>query len=159
MSQDSFYDVLDSIDICMLMTFTANETPHARPMAIAGREGSTVWFVTGRDTPKMDEVTSERTAVITAQDSQRWLAATGKASTSDDRARIEQLWSAPMRAWFPEGTQDSDVVALRIDLEDGEYWDVSGGKMLRVGLGVAKSVATGTEIDDENQGDHGRVDL
>lgn len=159
MSQDTFYDVLDSIDTCMLLTFTANETPHARPMAIAQREGSTVWFVTGRDSSKMDEVASERTAVITAQDSQRWLAATGKASTSDDQTKIQQLWSEPMKAWFPEGTQDSDLIALRIDLEDGEYWDVSGGKMLRFGLGVAKSMVTGTRIDEQEEGDHARVDL
>lgn len=159
MSQDTFYDVLDSIDTCMLLTFTANETPHARPMAIAQREGSTVWFVTGRDSSKMDEVASERTAVITAQDSQRWLAATGKASTSDDQTKIQQLWSEPMKPWFPEGTQDSDLIALRIDLEDGEYWDVSGGKMLRFGLGVAKSMVTGTRIDEQEEGDHARVDL
>lgn len=159
MSQDTFYDVLDSIDTCMLMTFTGDETPHARPMAIAQRDGSTVWFVTGRDTPKIDELSSGRTAVITAQDSKRWLAATGTASTSDDQQRIEHLWSEPMKAWFPEGTQDSDLVALRVDLDDGEYWDVSGGRMLRFGLGVANSVATGSEIDEDEQGDHGRVDL
>ena len=159
MSQDTFYDVLDSIDTCMLMTFTGNETPHARPMAIAQREGSTLWFVTGRDTPKIDELATGSTAAITAQDSQRWLAATGTATTSDDQTRIEQLWSGPMKAWFPEGTSDSDLIALRVDLEDGEYWDVSGGKMLRFGLGVAKSVVTGTEIDEDKQGDHGRVTL
>lgn len=158
-SQDTFYDVLDSIDTCMLMTFTGDETPHARPMAIAQRDGSTVWFVTGRDTPKIDELSSGRTAVITAQDSKRWLAATGTASTSDDQQRIEHLWSEPMKAWFPEGTQDSDLVALRVDLDDGEYWDLAGGRMLRFGLGVANSVATGSEIDEDEQGDHGRVDL
>jgi hypothetical protein len=64
-----------------------------------------------------------------------------------------------MAAWFPDGPDDSDLVAISVDLSDGEYWDVSGGKLVRFGIGVAKSMATGTEIDSDEEGDHGRVGL
>lgn len=159
MTQADFYDVLDEFNDCMLLTFTGDGTPHARPMGIARRDGSTLWFISGRDSAKIDELTGNRAAVITAQDSRRWLAATGTASTSDDQTKIDQLWSPPMAAWFPDGPDDSDLVAISVDLSDGEYWDVSGGKLVRFGIGVAKSMATGTEIDSDEEGDHGRVGL
>lgn len=159
MTEADFYSVLDEFNNCMLLTFTDDGTPHARPMGIARREGSTLWFVSARDSAKTDELTSNRTAVITAQDERRWLAATGTASTDDSQTRVDQLWSAPMTAWFPDGPQDSDLVALSVDLSDGEYWDVSGGKLVRFGFGVAKSMATGTQIDADEEGDHARVDL
>lgn len=159
MTQADFYDVLDEFNTCMMLTFTADGTPHARPMAIARRDGSTLWFVSGRDSAKIDELTGDHTTVITAQDSRRWLAATGTATTSHNQTKIEQLWSAPMKAWFPDGPQDSDLVAISVDLSDGEYWDVSGGKLVRFGYGVAKSMVTGTGIDTDEEGDHARVDL
>lgn len=156
MSHDDFYEVLDSFDTCMLLTFTSDGSPHARPMALAGREGSAVWFISGRDSVKVDEVDGDRNTVVTVQDSRRWAAATGTATVVDDRARIEQLWSTPMQAWFPDGPEDTDVVAIRVELTDGEYWDVSGGRLLRFAAGIARSVVTGDSIDDDEEGDHGR---
>lgn len=159
MGTADFYEVLDHFDSCMLLTFTADGTPHARPMAMAERTGSKVWFVSDRDSAKVDQVVAEGTAVLTVQDSRRWAAATGTATIVDDRARLEQLWSTPMKAWFPDGPQDSDLVAISVDLSDGEYWDVSGGKLARFAVGVAKSVITDEEIDADKEGDHGRERL
>jgi len=156
MSQDDFYEVLDAFDTCMLLTFTARGTPHARPMAVARRDGSAVWFVSGRDSGKVDEVDADATAVVTVQGSRRWAAATGTATVVDDRARVDELWSKPMQAWFPDGPDDSDVVAIRVDLADGEYWDISGGKLARFAVGLARSLVTGDEIDGDEEGDHGR---
>jgi general stress protein 26 len=159
MNESDFYDVLDEFDSCMLLTFTPDGRPVARPMAIARRDGSALWFVAERGSRKVDEVRSEHTVAITVQDSRRWAAATGTASVTADRSTIEQLWSAPMKAWFPAGPTDLDLVALRVDLEDGEYWDVSGGKLVRFAVGLARSVATGARIDADEEGDHDRVDL
>ena len=159
MTQSDFYDVLDEFDACMLLTFTADGRPHARPMTIARRDGSSLWFLGERDSAKVDEVVAQGTAVITVQDSRRWAAATGTATVVDDRSTIEPLWSAPMKAWFPAGTADRNLVAVRVDLDDGEYWDVSGGKLVRFAAGMARSVATDTRIDPDEEGDHGRTRL
>lgn len=154
-----FYEVIDHFDNCMLLTFAADGTPHARPMAIAGRDDSVVWFVSNRDSATIDELVADTTAVITAQGSQRWAAATGTATVVYDRDRIEQLWSTPMQAWFPDGPSDPDLVAVKVDLHDGEYWDVSGGKLVRFAAGLVSSVVTDTEIDDDKAGDQGRERL
>lgn len=159
MSESDFYDVLDTFDNCMLLTFTDDGTPHARPMAVAGREGSALYFVTARATPKVEEATANDIAVITAQDSRRWVTATGATSLVDDAGRIERFWSKTMDAWFPEGPQTPGLVMLRVDLADGEYWDVSGGQLARFAWGVARSIATGERIDESEEGEHGRERL
>lgn len=159
MTQSDFFDVLDAFDTCMLLTFTENGTPHARPMTMAQREGSAVWFVADRPSAKVDEISSDRTAVITVQGDRRWAAATGTAQVVDDRGKLDELWSAPMKAWFPDGPQDPNLVALRVDLYDGEYWDVAGGKLARFGFGMAKSIVTGRKIDSDQEGEHSREQL
>lgn len=159
MSESDFYDVLDTFDNCMLLTFTDDGTPHARPMAVAGREASAVYFVTGRETPKVDEAMGAGTAVITAQDSRRWVTATGTTSLVTDTARIEGVWSKTMEAWFPEGPQTPGLVLLQVDLHDGEWWDVSGGQLARFAWGVARSLASGERIDEDQEGEHGRERL
>jgi len=159
MTKSDFYEVLDAFNDCMLLTFTENGTPHARPMALAQRDGSAVWFVADRASAKVDEITTDRTAVVTVQGDRRWAAATGTAAVVDDPGKLHELWSTPMRVWFPDGPEDSDLVAIRVDLEDGEYWDVSGGKLARFGFGAAKSMVTGQQIDNDKEGDTGRVPL
>jgi hypothetical protein len=66
-TQSDFYDVLDEFDACMLLTFTADGRPHARPMTIARRDGSSLWFLGERDSAKVDEVVAQGTAVITSR--------------------------------------------------------------------------------------------
>jgi general stress protein 26 len=159
MSESDFHDVLDTFDTCMLLTFTDDGTPHARPMAIAGREDSAVYFVTGRDTPKVEESMANDTAVLTAQDSRRWATATGTTAIVDDPERLEHLWSKAMEAWFPDGPQTPGLVLLRVDLRDAEWWDVSGGRLASFAWGVARSLATGERIDEDREGERGRTRL
>ncbi|MBW3604635.1 MAG: pyridoxamine 5'-phosphate oxidase family protein [Actinobacteria bacterium] len=159
MGAAEFYEIIDHFDNCMLLTFTANGTPHARPMAIADRDGSVLWFISDRDSATIDEVVADDSAVVTVQSPQRWAAATGTATVVYDRDRIDDLWSTPMKAWFPDGPADPKLVAVKADLHDGEYWDISGGRLVKFAAGFAKSVVTDTEIDADEEGDHGRESL
>lgn len=159
MTQQDFYEILDRFETCMFTTAAEDGTMRSRPMAIAQRDGDVLWFVTGRDSGKVDEVSADATVQIIAQSDRRWLSATGTTRTVDDDTTLDEIWSPVMNAWFPDGPTDSEVTALRVDLVDGEYWDVSGGKLASFAWGVASSLATGEAIDADNEGDYGRVDL
>jgi general stress protein 26 len=61
--------------------------------------------------------------------------ARGITTIVDDAAKAEELWSAPMKAWF-EGPDDPNLVLLRVDVDTAEFWnDPAGGlvSILRVG--------------------------
>ena len=102
----ALYEVLDDFDTAMLTTFTADGTPHGRPMHVAQRDGDTLWFVTGVASGKVREIASGDPAVLTFQSSDTWVAATGEVEISHDRSKVDELWSPVMKAWFPEGPED-----------------------------------------------------
>ncbi len=157
MSTDRFHAILDDARSVMLTTLQSDDSLHARPMSPAGRDGATVWFLTSRDSGKAGEIRSEGSASITVQGDRTWLAADGRARLVDDQTKIDELWAEPMRAWFPDGPDSPDVVAVAVDLTEGEYWDVSGGSILSYVAGMAKALITGDQIDEDSAGDHAHV--
>ncbi|CAN5864575.1 hypothetical protein BH24ACT15_BH24ACT15_02140 [soil metagenome] len=158
-NEERFYEILDDFDTCILTTFKADGMPNGRPMNMAGREGDVLWFVADMDSRKVEEVISGDPAIVTCQSSTEWIAATGEVTLNRDRAKIDDLWSEPMRAWFPDGPDAPGIVALRVDLFSGEYWSVSGGDLVSFAFGVAKSMITRERIDPDKEGDHGEVRL
>ncbi|WP_370324981.1 pyridoxamine 5'-phosphate oxidase family protein [Euzebya sp.] len=157
--RDQFLEVLDEFDTCIMTTFTRDGTPHGRPMHVAERDGDTLRFVTAVDAAKVKEVAAGDPVVLTFQSSTRWVAATGSARVHQDRGAVADLWSEPMRAWFPDGPDDPQLCVMDVDLESGEWWDVSGTDLASFAFGVAKSVVTRQPIDTDREGDHGEVRL
>lgn len=155
--KDKFYEVLDSFDNGMLTTFTADGTPHGRPMHVAERDGDTLWFLTGVDSAKVREAATAHPAVLTFQAPNKWLAATGEAVTSHDRAKVQQLWSEPMKAWFPGGPEDPGVAALKVELSSGEFWAMDAGDLASYAFGVVRSMVTGKPVDPDAAGEHADV--
>jgi hypothetical protein len=79
----------------------------------------------------------------------------GLATLSVDRQKIEELWSADVEPWFPEGIQDSQLALLRVDIDKWEYWDARSGVMVFCEGALTEPAA---EFVQE-VGDHLRVDL
>ena len=157
--QERLLAAIDDFDSCIMTTFTADGTPHGRPMHIAERDGATLWFVTGKDSAKVAEMRAGDPVVLTFQSSTTWVAATGEATVSGDRGRARQLWSAPMRAWFPDGPDDPALVAVAVRIRSAEYWAVSGTNLVTFAYGMAKSILTRQPIDADKEGEHGDVRL
>ena len=74
-----------------------------------------------------------------------------------DRAKIEELWSAACKPWFPEGKDDPSLALLRVDVDDAEFWDSNSSRMVRM-LAMAASVVSGKPIGmGENRTVHNPV--
>lgn len=157
--RDTLFEVIDGFDACILTTFTADGTPHGRPMHVARRDDQTLWFVTGSDTAKAEETARDSTVILTFQSSNKWVAATGRARVDASDGRVADLWSEPMRAWFPDGPEDPTAVAMAVELESAEYWSMSTGDMATFAWGVARSIITRQPITTEHEGEHGDVRL
>lgn len=153
------HDVIDEFDTCIMTTFTPDGQPHGRPMHIARRDGRTLWFVTGTGSAKAHEIAVDDAVVLTMQAGTSWVAATGTARTDASAGRVADLWTETMRAWFPEGPEDSSAMALAVQLESAEFWTMSGTDVVSFAVGVAKSILTRTAIDSDDEGEHGDVRL
>ncbi|MDB4985449.1 MAG: ral stress protein 26 [Myxococcaceae bacterium] len=160
-AQQNFLELLKKFDTAMLVTQTgAGGAPHARPMAVADTsEDGSVWFITGADSPKIDEIRADHEVVAAFSEGRRYLSVSGRAEISRDRARIAQVWKESFEVWF-HGKDDPNIVLLRLDPSEAEYWDNSGSQGIKYALKFAAAYVSGEKLrgtDDVNT--HGKVQL
>ncbi|HJL18185.1 MAG TPA: pyridoxamine 5'-phosphate oxidase family protein [Sandaracinaceae bacterium LLY-WYZ-13_1] len=155
-----FREILSDFDHAMLVTLDPDGAPRARPMAIADEESDgDLWFVTGVESGKVDELESDVRCGVTMQGKGEFLSITGVAQLVRDRTKIEALFREPMKAWFPKGVDDPRLALLRFRAERAEYWDSSGLDGVKYAFEAAKAVAKGERVEKTDRSQHAEVDL
>jgi general stress protein 26 len=141
---DRIWKAAKSIRPAMLVTRNGAQLV-SRPMAaIVRADDGVIWFLTDRDSGKLDDIARDPQVSVSFCDSSNQIAFTGVASVHDDRAIIKDLWSTAAQAWYPKGPSDPLVLALRIDPSQAELWDGPGAIVALVKMAAA--VATGSSV-------------
>jgi general stress protein 26 len=143
-------DLVEGIDIAMLTTQAHDGRLLGRPMAAleVDADGS-FWFFTSERSAKVHQLDRVNLA-FTDEDDATYVSISGQAAIVNDRARIDELWTAAAKPWFPQGKDDPDLVLLRVDTDIAEYWDANSSKMIRL-LAMAASALSGKPV---GLGDH-----
>lgn len=150
-------ELTEGIDICMLTTIDGGQL-RSRPMSTQQFEfDGDLWFFTSDRTHKIDEIKNDNRvcAGYSKPEDNRYLSISGRAEVVKDRAKIEELWSPVLKAWFPEGIDDPSLCLLKIPVEHAEYWDAPSSRIVQL-FEMAKAVATGREAD---YGENEKIDL
>ncbi|MDB5049331.1 MAG: ral stress protein [Fibrobacteres bacterium] len=125
---------IQDIKFTMLTTENEEGVLHSRPMATLNtlEEGS-LWFFTGKSTHKCREIGRHPRVnlAFVAGGKDTFVSIAGEAQLVEDASKAEELWNPMMQAWFPEGLDDPELILLRVDVEEAEYWDVASRKMTR----------------------------
>lgn len=152
-------ELVDEFGVAMLVTRASGGQLRARPMALAeAPPDGTLWFATGRNTGKVDELAQDDRVVVTMQSTTKFVSLSGTAATVEDREKISRLWKAEWKVWFPGGKDDPDLVLLRVDVRSGEYWDNSGTGGLKYLIEAGRALVTGTRPDvGDDPKVHGKV--
>lgn len=161
-AQKKLIETLRRFDTVMVTTTASNGSMHARPMAVAEVDDTgEMWFVTARDSAKLDELAADARAVITGQHGGRYCSLSGRIDVIHDRERVRAMWKEAWRVWFPEGKDDEAIVVLRLRPEIGEYWDNRGGAGVRYLFEAARALLDGRSVDDDVAGPehHAKVSL
>jgi general stress protein 26 len=141
-------DLTEGIDFCMLTTNDAGVL-RSRPMSTQDTEfDGDIWFFTSEDTHKIEEIEKDnRVAVAYSKPGDNtFISISGRASISKDRAKMKELWSPLLKAWFPEGLDDPKLCLLKVEAEQAEYWEGSSSTLVQL-FGMVKAIATGQEAD------------
>lgn len=158
--REKVLDLLTSAQVAMLVTYDGGRLA-ARPMQIARVDpDARIWFLTGLDTHKTDEVQAVSQVLVTTQDARTAsLAVWGEASLVRDRGAIRSLWSEPYRTWFPGGVDDPQIVALSVAPVEAEFWDNRGTNKLKYVFQAASAYVQGhrPHVDEGDQ--HGRTPM
>lgn len=148
--------LIKDIPIAMMTTTDAAGMLHSRPMATQHVDfDGELWFFTSSQSHKVEELRRNNRVNISYQaiDHQRYVSVSGTASVVVNRSKFRQLWSPAYRAWFPKGIDDPELILLRIDVEQAEYWDTPSLAVVRL-VGFLKAVTTGTRYEG---GEHGTL--
>jgi general stress protein 26 len=121
---------------------------HMRPLATLGDLsvfGGTLWFLTDNRSAKVMEIEREPSVSLAFQNDaeSNYLQLDGTANIVNDRAKIRELFSPLMMAWFPDGADDPNITLVRFDATGGAFWENPGGKLQQL-ASFAKAVVTKT---------------
>ena len=160
-AEQKFFELLGQFDNAVLVTHDQQSgSLHGRPMHIAEtNEDGSIWFITQADSPKISELQKDTHLLAVAQKDRQWLSISGRAELHRDRARIHKVWKETYRAWF-DGKDDPNILLIRLNPTEAEYWDNSGISGLKFALKFAAAYVTGREMN--GPGDvriHGKVSL
>lgn len=150
-------ELTEGIDFCMLTTMDGGHL-RSRPMSTQEFEfDGDLWFFTSDNTHKIEEIEKDPRVNVaySKPDENTYLSVSGRAETLKDKAKIDELWSPVLKAWFPEGKDDPHLCLLKIRVEQAEYWDAPSSKIVQL-FGMVKAIATGSEAD---YGENKKIDL
>ena len=158
-NHDDVWNRIKGIRFAMLTTSDDDGGLTARPMTTVQKQfDGTLWFFTSRTSPPAMAVTADPVVGVQYVDtgSDVYVSLSGDASLETDRVRMQGLWSPMVKAWFPQGLDDPDLVLLRVDVHKAEYWDVKESKPVQL-FKMARAAITGNPPLD--LGEHRTVTL
>lgn len=145
-------DKIKDIRICMLVTSDQDGVLRSRPMATQKFDNSHVfdgklYFFTKEHSPKSESIEQDQDVNLAYAnpDSNTYVSVTGSARISKDKAKMKELYTPAIKAWFPEGLEDPEIALIEVDVESAQYWDSPNGKLVQL-VGFAKAILTGKEM-------------
>jgi general stress protein 26 len=125
-------EMIKDVNIAMLTTIAPDGTLNSRPMGTQDAEfDGDLWFFTELETGK-----------VHASDT-KWISVAGRALLVRDRAKIDQYWQESLKVFFPEGKDTPNLVLIKIEATQAQYW-TSPGRVASA-LEFARAFVTGDE--------------
>lgn len=142
---------IEKIDIAMLTTEEPGGSFRSRPMGTTEVDSSgIVWFFTSDQSDKVEDIHRNPRVNLAYSDpkSDTWVSVSGVAELVKDKAKMHDLWSPMMKAWFAQGLDTPDIALIKVTVEKAEYWDVTSNLMVQL-YALTKATVTGKSSRDE----------
>lgn len=147
--------LMNKIDIAMLTTLGSDGGLYSRPLSTqcATFDGERVWFLTSARTPKVAEIERHPAVNVAyaSSDANTYLSVAGQARVVRDRALVDRFWNDAMKAFFPGGKDDPDLVVIEVAVDTIEYWDGPGSWIGKAVTFVVARVTGDAEAMGENR--------
>lgn len=116
----------------MLTTVASDGSLVAHPLTVQDTEfDGDLWFVLSTESTTARNLAHDRQANVSLSSDKAWVSLSGEAAFVQDRAKLEEVWSAPLEAWFPGGVDDPTVGLLKFSADGAEFWHSPGGVIVR----------------------------
>jgi general stress protein 26 len=148
--------LVKSSKIALVTTITASGHLHSRPLAAQEVDfDGDLWFFTQDPSSKVDDIRANNQVNAAFESGKGYLSVAGTATIVHDRAKVDELWTPAVEAWFPTGKDDPTVALIKVNAESAEYW-ASNEPGVVTAFKIVKAIVTHTRPD---VGENKSVDL
>ena len=149
-------DLSSKASTCFFCTGIETGKPfRSRPMAFQKVDDQgNFWFLSAKDSFKNEELKHDPMVQLLSQGSDHtdFLHVYGKATVSDDRSKIDELWNPIMKTWFTEGKDDPRISVIKVQPYEGYYWDTKHHRAVAFFKQLV-GAAIGKTLDDSIEGE------
>lgn len=149
--------IIKDVEIAMLTTNDGGVL-RSRPMQTqeVAFDGD-LWFFTSSKTHKAEEIEKDNRVNVSyaAPADNSYVSVSGTAEIVTNKAKMQELWNPVLKAWFPEGLEDPNIILLKVSVKQAEYWDTTSSTLVQA-FGLLKSLVTGKQA---NGGEHEQISL
>ena len=148
-ANEKIKELAKKADVCMFTTSLTKLPLTTRPMSTrdVDNDGS-IWFFSREGSDKNLEISTDNRVQLfySNSSSSEYMSLYGKATILKDARKAKELWSAIAKTWFNEGYDDPELTLIKVEPEDGYYWDTKDGKVISLMKMVAGAIS-GKEFD------------
>lgn len=146
---DRIWDLANRIGICMFITWDG-ERQRSRPLqSNPDRDEHAIYFLTDVDSHKDDQVESFPIVTLAFADipHSKYVSITGKATITNDRTKIQELWSPFAQAWW-DNADDPKIRVIKVEPQDAELWDSPGRVVTAISMLAAAMTRRSPKIGE-----------
>lgn len=144
-------ELIKDFRFAMFTTRDAQDRLVAHPLTVQEAEfDGDLWFLVSRSASFVEDLRQDDRAGVSLSSNGSWVSLSGTAELVEDAAKVRELWSPTVEAWFTDGPDDPDVGLLKFSAESAEYWDSPGGKLASL-FSFVKAKVTGEPYDADNE--------
>lgn len=153
---DELHELISDMEICLMTTCRPDGLLVTRPMATQEQtEEADLWFVTNIETHKIDELEHNPNVSLGYYDSgsSEWVSVSGKATITQDRQKIRELYEPDWKMWFGDeggerdgGPDDPRLALIFVDAVTVTYMKAKHSTPVTL-FELAKSYVTGEKPD------------
>ena len=138
-------ELIKDIDFAMLTTIRTDGSLHSCPMATQQVDtDGIIWFFSHINTEKVEAIRTDPRVNLAYSDadSQRYVSITGRCELVRDHVKAKQLWKPIYATWFPKGSEDPNLILLKVHVQEAAYWHEKENRMAKL-LGFANTSISG----------------
>jgi general stress protein 26 len=148
-------ELTDKASTCFFCTSIETGKPFAtRPMSLQqlDEEGN-LWFLSANDSYKNQQIAADPSVQLLFQgsDYSDFLQLYGRATITEDKKKIKELWNPILKTWFTGGIDDPRISAIKVTPVSGYYWDTKHNQAIAFAKRLV-GAAIGKTLDDSIEG-------
>ncbi|SMF61644.1 pyridoxamine 5'-phosphate oxidase family protein [Allosphingosinicella indica] len=131
---DDVWALLKKQPVAMMTTEEAGQLV-SRPMySILRPDENRIYFITRLSSGKVGDIGGTARINLAYSDPGKsdYVSLAATASTSQDRAKLGELWSMSAEAWLPEGPDGADTALITVTPDEAKLWDANSSSLLYV---------------------------